>query len=192
MKKELQEFIKTLSKNDKKTLTQKALKTTEEVGELAKAVLPFENAAGTLHRFVHKRQILENAIDTILCAYSIAYDLNFTDEEIESMILEKATKWSGIQAKEVKVKFPLPYEIHITVNLKASIFDLDNFKSICEKKEIKPIVIELEKDGNKIMDDVMTSSIHFGDNNSALYYSECLAHQLVALLKLCLGILQHQ
>jgi hypothetical protein len=52
---DLIEFIKTLSLNDKKTLTQKALKTSEEVGELAKAVLPFEGAAGTLHRFHRKR-----------------------------------------------------------------------------------------------------------------------------------------
>jgi hypothetical protein len=181
MKKGLQEFIQTLSKADKKTLTQKALKTTEEVGELAKAVLPFENAAGTLHRFVHKRQILENAVDTILCAYSIAYDLNFSDEEIESMMLEKATKWSGIQAKEGKVKFPLPYEIHITVSLKDSTYDLKKFKEICSEINVKPIVIELEKDGEKIMDDVMTSSVWFGDNNTALWHSEFLANQLKSL-----------
>lgn len=181
MKRELQTFIQTLSKADKKTLIEKALKTTEEVGELAKAVLPYENAAGTLHRFVHKRQILENAIDTILCAYSIAYDLKFSDEEIESMMLDKATKWAGIQAKEGKVKFPLPYEIHITVNLKDSTFDLDRFKLICEELEVKPIVIELEKDGEKVMEDVMTSSVFFGNNNTALQRAEVLANNLKSL-----------
>lgn len=40
------DFIKKLSLSDKKTLSQKALKTCEEVGELAKAVLPFDSAHG--------------------------------------------------------------------------------------------------------------------------------------------------
>ena len=42
MKKDFKEFIKQLSLSDPKTLSQKALKTSEEVGELAKAVLLFE------------------------------------------------------------------------------------------------------------------------------------------------------
>lgn len=181
MKKELQQFVQTLSKADKKTLSQKALKTTEEVGELAKAVLPYENAAGTLHRFVQTRQILENAVDTILCAYSIAYHLGFSDEEIDSMILDKANKWSGIQAKEGKVVYPLPYEIHITVDLSKSTYDLEEFKNICSEMEVKPIVIELERDGEKVMDDVMTSSVWFGDNNTALRKAETLANDLKKL-----------
>lgn len=173
------EFIKTLSKNDKKTLIGKALKTTEEVGELAKAILPYENASGTLHRFVNREQILENAVDVMLCAMSIAYDLKYTDEEIEAMMLEKATKWSGIQAKEDKVTFPLPYEIHITVDLKKSERDVDQFKNVCRAYDLKPIIIELEKNGENIMNDVMTSSVHFGDNNSAIYAAE----SLVAILR---------
>lgn len=115
MDKDLLKYIRTLSENDTKTLTQKALKTSEEVGELAKVVLPYENAAGTLHRFVNRRQILDSAADIILCALSIAHELDYTDQEINDMIHAKATKWSGLQAKEKKVKYPLPYEIHVTI-----------------------------------------------------------------------------
>ncbi len=158
-------FIRHLSVNDKKSLTQKALKTTEEVGELAKAILPFENAAGTLHRFTDRNKILENVADVYLSAISIAYGMEFTDEEIESMIHRKSRKWSMLQTNEADVKFPLPYEIHITVERPDNI---DLFKHVCNKIGVKPIIIELEKDGDTVMSDVMTSSVHFGDNQSAV------------------------
>jgi hypothetical protein len=166
----INEFIKTLSENDKKTLTGKTLKATEELGELAKAILPYENAPGTLHRFVQRRQILENAVDVMLCTMSIAYDLKFSDEEIESMMHEKATKWAGLQAKEGRVKFPLPYEIHVTIDSMVHSVPglLHEFKTICQNNNLKSIIIELEKNGETLMSDVMTSSVHYGDNNSAI------------------------
>lgn len=164
----INEFIKTLSENDKKTLTGKTLKATEELGELAKAVLPYENAPGTLHRFVHRRQILENAVDLMLCAMSIAYDLKYSDEEIESMMHEKATKWAGLQAKEGRVNFPLPYEIHVTVDALMDERSIQIFKDTCQEINVKPIIIDLEVDGKVIMKDAMTSSVHYGDNNTAI------------------------
>ena len=175
MNKELLSFIRTLSENDTKSLTQKALKTTEEVGELAKAILPYENAAGTLHRFVHRREILENAVDTLLCSLSIAYDLKYSDEEIEEMIVEKSTKWSGLQLKESKVKFPLPFEIHITVEAPN---EVQYFKNWCDTMKVKPIILDLENNGKITMVDVMTSSVHFGNNNSAITEANRLAKAL--------------
>ena len=59
MNTQLLDYIKKLSLDDKKTLSQKALKVAEESGELAKVVLPFDNAAGTIHRFIEKGRILE-------------------------------------------------------------------------------------------------------------------------------------
>lgn len=169
MNQEVLSFIRNLSESDKKNLCQKALKTTEEVGELAKAILPFENAAGTLHRFSDRRKILENVVDVFLSSISIAYDMKFSNAEIDEMILEKAKKWQGIQAKEGEVTFPLPYEIHITVKLPESDVDsaIGQFRFDCMKIGVKPIVIHLEKNDNLIMRDVMTSSTHFGDNRSA-------------------------
>jgi NTP pyrophosphatase (non-canonical NTP hydrolase) len=164
MNKEINNFIRLLSKADTKSLMGKGLKTSEEVGELAKAILPFENAAGTLHRFVDRANILENVADVYLSAISIAHHLDFTDEEIEEMILRKATKWQDIQRKEQGVKFPIPFEIHITV---ARPDDVNEFKKHCEEIKVKPIIIDLEKNDQLVMQDVMTSSVHFGDNRSA-------------------------
>ncbi len=175
MNSKLVEYIKHLSLQDKKNLTSKTLKTTEEVGELAKAVLPFENAAGTLHRFTDRNKILENVADVYLSAISIAYGMNFTDEEIENMIERKARKWSMLQANEADVKFPLPYEIHITIERPN---DIELFKEICKEIGVKPIIIDLEKNGDTVMSDVMTSSIHYGDNKSALEEAERISLDL--------------
>jgi len=168
MNQELLKFIKDLSEKDSKNLTGKGFKATEELGELAKAILPYESASGTLHRFVHRRQILENAIDLMLCAYSIAYDLKYTDQDIEDMLKEKSIKWAGIQAKEGKISFPLPFEIHVTVDALMDEKSIEIFKQTCAEIKVKPIIIDLEKDGKIVMKDAMTSSVHFGDNTSAI------------------------
>lgn len=97
---EQNEFIKSLSFNDKKSLSQKCLKLVEEVGELAKVVLPFDSAHGTSHRFVDKEKILEEIADVHLTNFSIAYSLGFSDEDINNMILKKSIKWSSLQSKK--------------------------------------------------------------------------------------------
>ena len=176
----LNEYIKSLSLRDKKTLSQKALKTCEEVGELAKAILPFDSAPGTNHRFIDREKILEEISDVYLTNISIAYSLDFSDEEIYDMIQKKAMKWQEIQSKEEKSSFPLPFEIHITVDLN----DVENkksfvnkFKDSCKSICVKPIVIEFQLD-NDTLEDVMTSSKHFGDNRSAYEESERISNQL--------------
>ena len=54
---DLNEYIKTLSLNDKKNLVQKTLKLGEEFGELSKVILPYEGSYGTNHRIVNKNKI---------------------------------------------------------------------------------------------------------------------------------------
>jgi len=170
MNKELLNYIRTLSMRDKKTLTQKALKATEEVGELARAVLPYEGAYATNHRFTQPEDILEECVDTMLCVLAIAYNLKFTDDQIEETIVKKAEKWAKLQANEDKAEFPLPFEIHITLapgNLRNSI---ESFKIDCADAKVKPILLDLHnKTGEVILSDVMTSSKHFGDNRSVYY-----------------------
>jgi NTP pyrophosphatase (non-canonical NTP hydrolase) len=184
----LNDYIKNLSIKDKKTLSQKALKTCEEVGELAKAILPFDSAPGTNHRFIDRDKILEEIADVYLTNISIAYSLNFTDEEITEMIQKKAVKWQEIQAKEDSSSFPLPFEIHVTVDM-SRIVDgdgdtvngkklfVEDFKRQCKSLGVKPIVLELQLE-NGTLDDVMTSSKHFGDNRSAYEESERIAREL--------------
>lgn len=170
MNKNLLDYIKFLSKKDKKTLSQKALKTSEEVGELAKKVLPFDNASGTLHKFTDKKNILEEVADVILSSLSIAYELGFDDEDIESIIHKKSLYWNELQNKESLVKTDeIPFEIHVTVEIDME--SVDKFIKSCSNIGVKPIVIELENNTSKSIQ-VMTSSTFISNNSGA--YNECM------------------
>jgi len=171
MNKELLDYIQELSKRDKKTLSQKALKVSEECGELARVVLPFDNAAGTVHRFIEKKKILEESADVILTALSIAYELGYTHEDIEEMIDVKSEKWQKLQVAEDKIEFPIPFEIHITVSTyeDEDVIDeefIEHFKNSCKELNVKPIVLDLENGSAEKIKDVMTSSKFYGDNRS--------------------------
>lgn len=159
----LLEFIKNLSLHDKKTLTQKNLKLSEEVGELAKAVLPYENAYATTHRFISREKILEELADVFLVNASMLFSENYSIEDFEKMIQQKALKWAQLQAAEDKIKYPVPFEIHITVELG----DLNKFKKDCVNINVKPILLDLHLKNNGIMKDLMTSSIFHGENSGA-------------------------
>lgn len=182
MSKFINKFVKNLSIKDKKTLSQKVLKLVEEVGELARVILPFDSAHGTSHRFTDREKILEEVVDVYLSNISIAHSLGFTDEQFNEMLNKKSNKWATIQAKEDEVTFPLPYEIHITIdleNLLETNFTIDNFREDCKSIDVKPIVLDLEmKEGS--IKDVMTSSKHFGDNRSAYEESNRIANKLTS------------
>lgn len=172
MNKELRNYIKELSLKDKKTLTQKALKCAEETGELARKVLPYEDAHGTTHRFIVKSSILEEVADVALTAMSIGYELGYTHDEIDEMIHRKALNWQEVQAKSNRVDFPIPFEIHVTISTDEN-FNTEKYVEDCDKiskirqTKIKPIVIDLESNGQSVMKDVMTSSHYFGNNAGA-------------------------
>jgi NTP pyrophosphatase (non-canonical NTP hydrolase) len=179
----LDDFIKDLSIKDKKTLSQKGLKLAEEVGELARAILPYDSAPGTNHRFSDREQILEEIVDVYLTNISIAHSLGFTDEEMNDMLNRKSKKWAKLQLKEEAATFPLPFEIHITIdieNLLETNFTIDYFREDCKSIGVKPIVLDLEiKEGT--LKDVMTSSKHFGDNRSAYEEANRIADKLTSL-----------
>ncbi len=163
------EYVRKLSAADAKSLSQKALKTAEEVGELAKKVLPYDGAASTTHRFIEKEGILEETVDVILCALSIAYNLGFTDEEIAEKMMDKAQYWEHLQVRESKAVYPLPYEMHVTVSAGVEGIDLDAFKATCGDLGVKPLLIDMHnRAGKTVMLDCQTSSVHMGDNRSAL------------------------
>lgn len=172
----IEEFIKDLSMKDKKTLSQKGLKLAEEVGELAKVILPYDSAHGTNHRFIDKERVLEEVVDVYLTNISIAHSLGITKEEFNDMLARKSEKWAELQSREEKATFPLPFEIHVTVSTNE--IDIDKFKSSCSIIEVKPIVLDLEINGEQPIKDVMTSSKHFGDNKSAYLECERIAYEL--------------
>lgn len=164
---QLLEYVKMLSLRDTKTLSQKGLKTSEEVGELAKAILPYDTAFATNHRFMKAADILEECVDIMLCTLSIAYDLKFSDEDIEQMMQAKADYWAQLQSAELGLVYPIPYEIHITVKLDNG-NTIDNFTDACEAIGVKPLLLDLQNNqGANVMNDVMTSSKHMGTNRSA-------------------------
>lgn len=185
MDKKTLDYIKTLTKNDKKNLSQKALKTCEEVGELAKVILPYENAFATTHRFVDRVRILEECVDSYLCLMSIAYDLNFSDEEFEAMVNHKMKIWADLQAREGRIKYPVPYEIHITVEpiygTNGNVISIDDFRSACKQLNVKPILLDLHLQGGKTMKDLMTSSSFMGNNREAFEEMKRIANGLSAL-----------
>jgi NTP pyrophosphatase (non-canonical NTP hydrolase) len=181
MSKYINDFIKDLSIKDKKTLSQKTLKLVEEVGELSRVILPFDSAPGTNHRFSDREKILEEVVDVYLSNISIAHSLGFTEEEFNEMLNKKTDKWAKLQLKEAEVTFPLPYEIHVTVDTESFVYTggLEEFKSDCVEIGVKPIVLDLEmKEGT--LKDVMTSSKHFGDNRTAYEEANRIANKLTS------------
>ena len=160
----LQKYIEELSKKDKKNLSQKTLKVMEEAGELAKVILPFENAFATNHRFIDRNKILEAIVDVYLTVISIAHDLEFSEDEVNEMIKTKTLKWARLQQQEMVLAEKIPYEIHVTV----SDVDKDLFKEACRVLDVKPIILDLQnQDGETVFKDVMTSSVFFGNNRKA-------------------------
>jgi NTP pyrophosphatase (non-canonical NTP hydrolase) len=184
----INDYIKDLSIKDKKTLSQKTLKLVEEVGELARVILPYDSAHGTNHRFTDRDAILEELVDVYLTNVSISHSLGFTDEEFNDMLIKKSEKWGSLQAKEEQATFPLPFEIHVTVEVDLEIGDEDvvnswsgsisDFRYDCEDIGVKPIVIDLEINDGSVLKDVMTSSKFFGDNRTAYEESERIVKEL--------------
>lgn len=177
MNEQFLKYIRHLSKEDQKTLSQKVLKLFEEGGELAKVALPYDGAYATNHRFVEREKILEECIDSVLCALSVAYHLDFTDEEIDEMFNRKAEKWARLQANEKDLKYPIPFEIHVTIAADKT-KSLEAFRAACHLIDVKPVVIDLQNDSHYIQSDVMASSKHFGTNTSAYREVQHIARAL--------------
>lgn len=182
----LNDYIKILSLKDEKTLSQKGIKLTEEVGELVKAILPYNSPHGTNHRFIDKEKILEKVVDVYLTNISITHSLGITEDEFNDMLDKKSEKWNELQSREEKAEFPLPFEIHVTIDatnviekdISTGKFEIDTFRKSCEIIGVKPIVFDLEINDGYILKDLMTSSKHFGDNKSAYIECERIAFEL--------------
>jgi len=58
---------------------------------------------------------------------------------------------------------PIPYEIHVTV----AEADIDGFRQSCAEMGVKPLFLALQLAAGGTARDVMTSSVHMGDDASA-------------------------
>lgn len=160
---ELIEQIRRLSLKDTKSLSQQGLKLAEECGELAKVILPFENADGTRHRFVDRQALVDGVADVILVALSIAFKMKIHDDKLIAMIQKKAHYWEKLQS--IPSLEAYPYEIHITV---AQAPSYEQFVADCKDIEVKPVVLDLHTNANGIIKDVMTSSTLVGNNHTVI------------------------
>ena len=160
---ELIEQIRRLSLKDTKSLSQQGLKLAEECGELAKVILPFENADGTRHRFVDRQALVDGVADVILVALSIAFKMKIHDDKLIAMIQKKAHYWEKLQS--IPSLEAYPYEIHITV---AQAPSYEQFVVDCKDIEVKPVVLDLHTNANGIIKDVMTSSTLVGNNQTVI------------------------
>lgn len=154
--------IKLLTKEDRKTLSQKVLKVGEEFGELARVALPLDNAHGTRHRLPRKSAVLEEVSDIILTALSVAYDLGFSDEEIADMMLKKTIKWSGLQFEQTG-DGKVPHEIHVTVETDRY---AEDFAKDCKFMGVKPVILHLHTADGDIRE-VMTSQVVIDTTSNA-------------------------
>lgn len=159
------ELVRVLTDRDTKNLSQKGLKLSEECGELSKNILPYENAAGTLHRFVQKEKIADNCVDTILVALSIAYSLGYSDDDLAAIMLKKSMYWSSLQENEKNVDMAkMPHELHLTVK---TVDCLKQFIVACGMADVKPIVLDLHTKSGGPLKDMMTSSVFVGSSSQA-------------------------
>ena len=78
---------------DQKDLTQKALKLCEEAGEVAQAVLSYTKAPVCGYKNKNQGDVLEELSDVIIVALSIARKLEFSKEDIDTVIENKLAKW---------------------------------------------------------------------------------------------------
>lgn len=173
--KDLINLIDRLSLRDTKTLSQKGLKAVEEVGELAKAILPYEGAHGTNHRVPSRDKVAEECADVLLVAYSIMKSMGLTSEEMIREISRKAHYWEFLLDNEDKADLQnLDFEIHITVREASS---LEAFQQACAELQVKPIILDLYGE-SAALKDVMTSSVFRGSTKQVVDHTKALAHRL--------------
>ncbi len=163
MAEDLLQQIKRLSIKDTKTLSQQGLKLAEECGELAKVILPFDNADGTRHRFVDRQALVDGIADVLLVALSIAFKMKVHDDKLLAMLAKKTHYWEKLQSLPSHEAYP--YEIHITV---AQAPSYEQFLLDCKDIGVKAVVLDLHTKANGIIKDVMTSSTLVGTNQTVI------------------------
>lgn len=161
------------SQRDRKNLVGRTLKASEEVGELAKAVLPYSGEHATNHRFVQRESIIEEVVDTMLSVLSVAYDVGATDEEIREMYAKKLQKWNRLIDADADDEYW--FEVHITIKPTGN---PDYFEQACRALNVKPIII---CGNNSPFVDWMTSSKVKGTNQQVQEHSK----QIVDYLTTC-------
>lgn len=94
MTKTIFDLIKEVADKDRKTVEQTALKLMEECGEVAEAILSFENAPACGYKGKSLDDIIEECCDVIIVAYTIAGSkYKIPKSVIEDRLAQKLIKW---------------------------------------------------------------------------------------------------
>jgi len=93
-----------LSTTDRKTPVEKALKLSEETGELAQAVLSCSGAHACAYKGHSRDEVIKEAADVIQCAISVVAKLfeeeGFPEDKFRSIFVEKLERWEAKQKAE--------------------------------------------------------------------------------------------
>jgi len=93
-----------LSLTDRKSVIEKALKTAEETGELAQAVLSSHGAHTCSYKRLSRTDIIIESVDVIQCAISViakAYEKEgFPEKDFKKIFNEKLDKWEKKQKQD--------------------------------------------------------------------------------------------
>ena len=83
------ELVRRLTKKDGKSKVERCLKLSEEVGELAAAVLSETNSPGCEYKTLDRDDVLQEVADVLIMDHSMVAHYGFTDEEVRNKFLEK-------------------------------------------------------------------------------------------------------
>ena len=92
-------FIEEVSKKEKKTLSQRALKLQEEVGEVAQALLIEQKAPGMSHKSIEHVGLTVECIDVLLVTLDLFFATGGTKNTLMDLLSKKTKKWESSQSK---------------------------------------------------------------------------------------------
>jgi len=89
----IKEIASITTRVEKKTIQELALKTSEEVGELAQAVLSVTSAPGCRYKQKTWDDVDEEAVDVVICAFATALKGAPDPERLKTIFERKMAKW---------------------------------------------------------------------------------------------------
>lgn len=92
--------IEQLSKVKDKTLVERALKLSEENGELSQAILCATGVHGCEYKGLTMEDVKEECVDVALVDLSIFFQAGGTVEELANTLLYKIEKWQRVTKVE--------------------------------------------------------------------------------------------
>lgn len=101
MEKIIDKIFDLSEKKEGKNLLEMTLKCSEEVGELAQAVLSYTNASGCGYKKLGPDNIKEEIVDIFIVSTALAVKAGMSKEEMITILERKINKWEEIISKKI-------------------------------------------------------------------------------------------